>query len=112
MFASRVRKSSQKEIDLVSNSELIEDLDVKLHRSSLESLRIYVLGDSISSKFGISQPEDYFLLDNLYVNEAGFGDANRLAQLIKNDFLDLVKVSQNYDVKLHNQRDFVSFFMI
>lgn len=86
-------------------------MDGKLRLNVVNSIRIFVLGTTFASKFGLSSADDYLFLDNLYVNEAGFSAGNKLAQRIKSNLLELVKLGHNYKVMLNeNKRDFVSYF--
>lgn len=132
VFNSQVRKSNQREIDAVSKSSSIQGLKFeylnffffficKTHffystelNSNLENgasispIRIYVFDEKNGAKFSLLDANDYYFLDSLYLTQTGFVDVKNVAKLIELDYLDLQKVTRNYEVMLNNERDFVS----
>lgn len=84
---------------------------MKLHGSSVEDLRIFILNDGFSNKFGLTHKDDYVFMDNLYVNGAGLSDVKKIANLVIKEFLDLDKIAQNYLDQLDNQRKMVWFIL-
>ena len=80
-------------------------MDTKLAKSDLNTLRVFVL----ESKFGsLTRSEEYVFLDNLYLSETSLKDPKKLALFIKNEFLDLDRLSQAYTQQLDSELKFVN----
>lgn len=83
------------------------ELDAKLHESSLNTLRIFVLDDKQAAKFQLSNQER-IVLHNLYLVESSLTDLKKLATFVKEEFLNLNNLGQIYMDELDNNRELVN----
>jgi hypothetical protein len=105
-FKVSARKLTKQEQEIVLQSQTVAQLDEKLsntEKSSLTSLRVFVLSESLSEKLAVNL--DSLFLNSLFVNSKL--DIKKLSSCILNDYLHVQEMVRRYNKKLGVERKLV-----
>lgn len=96
-YSGSSRGHLKNELEHAEASKTIAELDAKLASPDLNVLKIYVLDEKQSKKFGL--PEDYVFLNNLYVSREHLSGISKLANYLKGQYLRTKQLSDSFQAK-------------
>lgn len=116
-FKVNARLANKEETDLVSKSKTIQgkshlnvifkfltywfvEFDEKTSDTILKKLKVFVLDDESSAKFGLSKSNEYVFLNNLFVSDEDI-DYGKLVGYLRSEYLHEAKLKRNLDSKLN-----------
>lgn len=99
-FKVNVRSASKNEIEFLSKYKTIQDFDESTSGKNLNLLKIFVLDDELSAKYGLTKSNDYIFLNSLFVSDENI-DYVKLAGYLRSEYLHQDKLKRSFDSKLN-----------